>query len=126
MTEKIINLLKLLIINKTLIKENRYYISSCSNITFYGPSKHYSTWDNVSGTSIKKGNFLELLNLRAKRLTKNKIDEFPKNAKYTHQKTKNEILSIMSHKSKYFLVFTDETIVKLINLVPHFPTLSKT
>lgn len=66
--------------------------------------------------------FLEILELCARRDSrlKTKIDELPKNAKYTHHSIQNELFDIMSKlvlesnaqevkEAKYFAILADET-----------------
>lgn len=84
--------------NKT-VRENRDYIkallitlrfTACQGI---GQRGHIENSD-----SINKGNFFELLNCIAEfnPVIKKKIEDMPKNAKYTHHDIQNEMLNIMA------------------------------
>ncbi|XP_025207742.1 uncharacterized protein LOC112603419 [Melanaphis sacchari] len=87
---------------------------ACQNIAQRG----YDESEN----SLNKGNFIELLQLCAKRdvRLKNKIECLPKNGKYTHHSIQNQLFSIMSKlvlqsisneikECKYFAILADET-----------------
>lgn len=109
--------------NDAIIKENRYYVSTVAEILLYTACQNISQRGNDECVeSINRGNFLELLNLYANRDTrlKLKMENLPKNAKYTHHSIQNELFGIMIRmvlesianevkESKYFAVLADET-----------------
>lgn len=109
--------------HSTMVQENRKYIeavidsllyTSCQNIAQRG---HREDED-----SDNRGNFLELLRLLTKYddVVKRKLQDLPRNAKYTHHNIQNEIINIMANMirseisdevkvSKHFALLVDET-----------------
>ncbi|KAL4143937.1 hypothetical protein QTP88_006185 [Uroleucon formosanum] len=111
----------------------RFFSSESDNSPFYkigfknlkkaldknaGIKCHNKSW----AESLDRGNFLELLELCARRDTrfKAKIDVLPKNAKYTHHTIQNDLFYVMSKlvletiakevkEAKYFAILADET-----------------
>ncbi|XP_050532818.1 zinc finger MYM-type protein 1-like [Daktulosphaira vitifoliae] len=109
--------------NLSLIKENRYYISVISEILLFTACQNIAQrGDDEGSESLNRGNFLELLELCARRDArfKAKIDILPKNAKYTHHTIQNDLFYVMSKlvletiakevkEAKYFAILADET-----------------
>lgn len=109
--------------NEALIIENRYYLSTVAEILLFTACQNIAQrGHDESESSLNKGNFIELLNLCAKRdvRLKNKIECLPKNAKYIHHSIQNQLFSVMSQlvllsisneikECKYFAILADET-----------------
>lgn len=109
--------------NISLVKENRYYISVIAEILLFTACQNIAQrGDDEGAESLNRGNFLELLELCARRDTrfKAKIDVLPKNAKYTHHTIQNDLFYVMSKlvletiakevkEAKYFAILADET-----------------
>lgn len=108
--------------NISLIKENWYYISVIAEILLFTACQNIAQrGDDEGAESLNRGNFLELLELCARRDTKfkAKIDVLPKNAKYTHHTIQNDLFYVMSKlvletiakevkEAKYFAILADE------------------
>ena len=109
--------------NIFLVKENRYYISVLAEILLFTACQNIAQrGDDEGSESLNRGNFLELLELCARRDSrfKAKIDILPKNAKYTHHTIQNDLFYVMSKlvletiakevkEAKYFAILADET-----------------
>lgn len=109
--------------NISLVKENRYYISVIAEILLFTAFQNIAQrGDDEGAESLNRENFLELLELCARRDTrfKAKIDVLPKNAKYTHYTIQNDLFYVISKlvletiakevkEAKYFAILADET-----------------
>lgn len=107
--------------NISLVKENQYYISVITEILLFTACQNFAQRvDDEGAESLNRWNFLELLELCARRDTrfKAKIDVLPKNAKYTHHTIQNDLFYVMSKlgletiakevkKAKYFAILAE-------------------
>jgi len=85
--------------NEAIIIENCYYISTVAEILLFTVCQNVAQrGHNESKNSLKKENFIDLLQLCAKRdvRLKNKIECLPKNSKYIHHFIQNQLFSVMS------------------------------
>lgn len=105
------------------VRENRRYLAAViDSLRFTACQEIAQRGHRENPSSTNRGNFLELLSLFGKydEIVKQKIQDLPARAKYTHHDIQNEIIGIMANMiireiseevkaSKYFALLVDET-----------------
>lgn len=85
--------------HRELVRENRFYIATLAEILLLtAVQKVGQRGHDEKEESLNRGNFLEVLNVIGNhdpRIQK-KIENLPKNAKYTHHTIQNELVDIMA------------------------------
>ena len=105
------------------IKQNKHYmLSVCDILRFCCTQEIALRGHDESSQSLKRGNFLELMNLMARHdpIVSDRLQNGPQNAKYTSPLIQNTIIGIMASKIRqkicssvqnagYYSIMVDET-----------------